>query len=182
MVGEWIERKLELAEKAEDKLSFLEFCLEQCGGIQFSKNTIKVGYHVRLHEGWEAEVISAGSKNIAYQILTEGAKGMVLKAAYAEITEIIQASERTETHPFTVGERFTAEQYIRERDSLKWSCVHVTYEIVKSSSKTIQLKPIDKEGKIIICKPRKSYNDQWCFSIDNACDNTFYKTVPTSCG
>jgi len=177
MVSEWIERELKLIEKAIDKQTFLEACLEQCGGIQFSKDTIKVGYHVRLHEGWEAEVISVGSKNITYRILTGGAKGMVLKAAYAKIAEIIQASEQTETHPFTVGERFTAKQYVREGDSLKWNCVRITYEIVKLSSKTIQLKPIDREGKIIIRKPKKSHNGEWCFSIDNAYNNTFYKVA-----
>lgn len=180
MVTGWLEHEFELIEKAMDKQGFLEACVDQCGGIQFSKDNVKNGYHVRLRKFGLVEVISAGPQNITYRILTGGAKGMVLTAAYAEIAEVVQATEQTETHPFTVGERFTAEQYVREGDSLKWNRVHVTYEIIKASSKTIRLKPIDRDGKAIIRKPRKSYNGDWCFSIDDAYSNTFYKSGEVS--
>lgn len=107
---------------------------------------------------------------------------MVLKAAYAEITESVKAEVHQETHPFTVGERFTAEQYVRDGDALKWDRVYVTYEIVKVTSATIQLKPVDRDGKVITRKPRKSYNGDWCFSIDNAYANTFHKTAVSEAG
>ena len=177
VVNDWIKRELELVEKAMDKQAFLEACVDQCGGIRFGKDNIKIGYHVKVKSYGVAEVIGAGPQNITYRILTGGAKGMVLTAAYAEITEIIKAEENQETHPFTVGERFTAEQYVQDGDSLKWERVRVTYEIVKASSKTIQLKPIDRDGKVITRKPRKSYNGDWCFSIDDAYLNTFYKST-----
>lgn len=180
VVNDWIKRELELVEKAMDKQAFLEACVDQCGGIQFSRDNVKIGYHVRLKKFGLAEVVGAGPQNITYRILTGGAKGMVLTAAYAEIAEIVQATEQTETHPFTVGERFTAEQYVQEDDSCKWSRVRITYEIVKSSSKTIQLKPIDRDGKVITRKPRKSYNGSWCFSIDDAYTNTFHKAAKVS--
>ena len=178
----WMEHEFELIEKAMDKQGFLEACVDQCGGIQFSKDNIKAGFQVRLNDGFdsEVEVIGAGPQNITYRILTGGAKGMVLTAAYAEIAEIVQATEQTETHPFTVGERFTAEQYIQEDDSRKWSRVRITYEIVKASSKTIQLKPIDRDGNVITRKPRKSYNGDWCFSIDDSYTNTFHKAAKVS--
>lgn len=177
VVNDWIKRELELVEKAMDKQAFLEACVDQCGGIRFSKDNVKIGYHVRLKKFGLAEVVGAGPQNITYRILTGGAKGMVLTAAYAEIAEVVQAIEQTETHPFTVGERFTAEQYVQEDDSCKWSRVRITYEIVKASSKTIQLKPVDRDGKAITRKPRKSYNGDWCFSIDDAYTNTFYKVA-----
>ena len=180
IVNGWIEQELELVEKAMDKQAFLEACVDQCGGIRFSKDNVKIGYHVKVKGDRYAEVIGAGPQNITYRILTGGAKGMVLTAAYAEITEIVQATEQTETHPFTVGERFTAEQYIRDGDSLKWERVHIVYEIVKASNKTIQLKPIDRDGKVITRKPRKSYNGDWCFSIDDSYTNTFYKPAKVS--
>ena len=178
----WMEHEFEPIEKAMDKQGFLEVCVDQCGGIQFSKDNIKVGFQVRLNDGFdsEVEVIGAGPQNITYRILTGDAKGMVLTAAYAEIAEIVQATEQTETHPFTVGERFTAEQYIQEDDSRKWSRVRITYEIVKASSKTIQLKPIDRDGNVITRKPRKSYNGDWCFSIDDSYTNTFHKAAKVS--
>jgi len=180
IVNGWIEQELELVEKAMDKQAFLEACVDQCGGIRFSKDNVKIGYHVKVKGDRYAEVIGAGPQNITYRILTGGAKGMVLTAAYAEITEIVQATEQTETHPFTVGERFTAEQYIRDGDSLKCERVHIVYEIVKASNKTIQLKPIDRDGKVITRKPRKSYNGDWCFSIDDSYTNTFYKPAKVS--
>ena len=178
----WMEHEFELIEKAMDKQAFLEACVDQCGGIQFSKDNIKIGFRVRLNDGVdsEVEVIGAGPQNITYRILTGGAKGMVLQAAYAEIKEIIKAEELRETHPFKVGEQFTAEQYVRVGDLLKWERVRVTYEIIKASSKTIQLKPVDGDGKVITRKPRKAYNGSWCFSIDNAYTNTFYKPAKVS--
>ena len=180
VVTGWMEHEYELIEKAMDKQAFLEACVDQCGGIQFSKDNIKVGYHVKVKGDRYAEVISAGPQNITYRILTGGAKGMVLKAAYAEITEVVKAVEQTETHPFTVGERFTAEQYVRDGNSLKWNRVHVTYEIIKATTATIQLKPVGGDGKTIIRKPRKSYNGDWCFSIDDDYHNTFYKAENTT--
>lgn len=176
----WMEHEFELIEKAMDKQGFLEACVDQCGGIQFSKDNITVGYHVKVKDGRYAEVIGAGPQNITYRILTGGAKGMVLTAAYAEITEVVKAEERQEAHPFTVGERFTAEQYVRVDDSLKWERVRITYEIIKASSKTIRLKPVDGDGKAITRKPRKAYNGSWCFSIDDSYTDTFYKAAVTS--
>ena len=178
----WMEHEYELIEKAIDKQAFLEACVDQCGGIQFSKDNIKIGFHVRLNDGFdsEVEVMGAGPQNITYRILTGGAKGMVLQAAYAEIKEIIKAEELRETHPFTVGEQFTAEQYVRVGDSLKWERVRVTYEIIKATSSTIRLKPVEGDGRAITRKPRKAYNGSWCFSIDDAYTNTFYKPAKAS--
>nr|WP_304956986.1 DUF3560 domain-containing protein [uncultured Acetatifactor sp.] len=182
VVNDWIKRELELVEKAMDKQAFLEACVDQCGGIRFSKDNIKIGFQVRLNDGFdsEVEVIGAGPQNITYRILTGGAKGMVLQAAYAEIKEIIKAEELRETHPFTVGEQFTAEQYVRVGDSPKWERIHVTYEIIKATSSTIRLKPVEGDGKAITRKPRKSYNGDWCFSIDDSYTNTFHKAAKVS--
>lgn len=181
VVNDWIKRELELVEKAMDKQAFLEACVDQCGGIQFSKDNIKIGFQVRLNDGFdsEVEVIGAGPQNITYRILTGGAKGMVLQAAYAEIKEIIKAEELRETHPFTVGEQFTAEQFVQD-GTHRWKTVRVTYEIIKATAATIQLKPVDGSGKAITRKPKKSYNGKWCFTLDDNYRNTFYKVAATS--
>ena len=75
VVNDWIKRELELVEKAMDKQAFLEACVDQCGGIQFSKDNIKIGFQVRLNDGFdsEVEVIGSGPQNITYRILTGGA-------------------------------------------------------------------------------------------------------------
>lgn len=181
VVNDWIKRELELVEKAIDKQAFLEACVDQCGGIQFSKDNIKIGFQVRLNDGFdsEVEVIGAGPQNITYRILTGGAKGMVLQAAYAEIKEIIKAEELRETHPFTVGEQFTAEQFVQD-GMHRWKTVRVTYEIIKATAATIQLKPVDGSGKAITRKPKKYYNGKWCFTLDDNYRNTFYKVAATS--
>ena len=181
VVNDWIKRELELVEKAMDKQAFLEACVDQCGGIQFSKDNIKIGFQVRLNDGSdsEVEVIGADPQNITYRILTGGAKGMVLQAAYAEIKEIIKAEELRETHPFTVGEQFTAEQFVQD-GTLRLKTVRVTYEIIKATAATIQLKPVDGSGKAITRKPKKSYNGKWCFTLDDNYRNTFYKVAATS--
>lgn len=130
-------RNLKLIEKAMGKQAFLEACVDEYGGIRFSKDNVKVGYHVRLDKFGLAEVVGAVPQNITYRILTGGSKRMRLKAAYAEITEIVRAEENREMHSFTVGERFMAEQYICDGDSYRRNRVHITYEIIKATSATI---------------------------------------------
>ena len=174
----WIEREMELVGVAMDKQAFLETCLDDCGGVRFTGNHIKIGYRVTLDDGTYAEVIGTGPQNISYRILTGGAAGMTLKAAYAEIRAVEKVEGKREVHPFTVGERFTVERRTYEKDSFKCTVTPVTYEIIKASDTTIQLRPVNAEGKPITRKPRKSYHGDWCFSIDGQNGNTFYKSAP----
>ena len=76
-----------------DKQAFIGNHLDEIGGNRFSKDNVKIGYIVKLQRSDKAEVISTGSVNITYKILEGGAKGMVLKAPYAAITEIIEAKQ-----------------------------------------------------------------------------------------
>jgi hypothetical protein len=128
-----------------------------------------------LDDGRYVEVIGAGPKNITYRILTGGAAGFTLKAAYAEIREIKKADEKRETHPFTAGERYTAERRVYEKDSFKCTYSKVVYEIIKTSDTMITLKATDTDEKPISRKPRKSLRGDWCFSIDDLRGNTFHK-------
>ena len=104
-----LSRELELIEKAMDKQGYLENRLDDLGGRRFSKENIKVGYIVSVKHVEQAEVISTGPVNIGYKVLTGGAAGMTLTAAYAEIKDVIRAEEKKPpAHPFEVGEKFTA--------------------------------------------------------------------------
>ena len=177
-VTAWIERELELIEKAMDKQGYLENCLDDLGGVRFSKDNIKVGYIVSVKHVEQAEIISVGPVNVGYKILTGGAAGMTLTAAYAEIKDIIKAEEKKAIHPFKVGEQFTAS--IRDysgglRDVKE---TKIVFEIVKASDTTIQLKPVGSDGKAITRKPVRAYGDKWRFSIDDSYGNTFTKSVP----
>lgn len=169
-VSEWLNHELELIEVAMDKQGYLENCLDEIGGIPFSKENIKVGYIVRMQRFGVAEIVSTGSLNVVYKILNGGAAGGILKGAYAEITEIIKAEEKKHTnHTFKVGEQFKACVWDNGFHS-------VVYEIVKATDATIQLRPIGTNDKPITRKPVMSADGtSWRFSIDDSYGNTFYK-------
>ena len=181
-VTAWIERELELLEVVMDKLGYLQNCLDELGGITFNQGNIQVGYIVSIGRRDRVEVIGKGPKNITYKILTGGAAGMTLTAAYAEITEIIQADKReAEKHPFEVGERFTAQRVTYDDPrSHKSTVTAVEYEIVKATDTTIRLKEVGTDSKPITRKPRKRWNGAWMFSIDSWHENTFYKEGGTA--
>ena len=177
----WLEREIELIEKAMDMQAYLENCLDELGGIQFSKDNIKVGYIVRVRHSGEAEVLSTGPVNITYKILTGGAAGMTLQAAYAEIKEIVKAVEKTQKHPFNVGEQFTATRYTYpDPNSFKHIKTEVVYEIIKASDTTIKLQAVGMDEKPITRKPSFRFGDRWLFSIDDRHGNTFYKEGTSS--
>lgn len=169
-----ISRELELVEKAMDKQGYLENCLDELGGIRFNKDNIKPGYIVLISCWGEVEILGTGPQNVSFKILTGGAAGGILQAAYAEIDEIIKAEEKKRAcHPFKVGERF-------EAASRDYSCGHVKttkviYEIIKTSDTTIRLKAAGTDAKPITRKPVKTYSGKWRFSIDDDYGNTFYK-------
>lgn len=172
-VSSWIERELELVEKAMDKQGYLENCLDELGGIRFGKDSIKVGYVVTVKHYGKVEVLSTGPVNFTYKILSGGAAGCTLKAAYAEIGEIVSAKEKEKaSHPFKVGEQFKGTTYC-EKDR---KFLPAVYEIVKTSTATIQLKRLDGDGKTITRKPALvAGGKRWRFSIDDSYGNTFYR-------
>jgi len=173
-VSELIERELELVAVTMDKQGFLESRLEELGGFRFNKDNIKIGYIVHIKRWGQVEIISAGPVNVGFKILTGGAAGGQLQAAYAEIEKIIKAEEKERpSHPFTVGEQFeTVKHTYQNGQSLE---TKVLYEIVKASKTTISLKAVGTDDKPIVLKPIKTYSGQWRFSINDAHWNTFYK-------
>lgn len=171
-----ISRELELVHKTMDKQGYLENCLDKLGGIRFSKDNIKVGYIVRIGHREQVEIISAGPVNVGYKILTGGAAGMTLTAAYAEISEIIKAVEKKRApHPFVVGEQFKAVHREYPDNTMRSVTTEILFEIVKTRDTTIQLKPVGSDAKPITRRPVKTYNGRWRFSIDDTYGNTFYK-------
>lgn len=171
-----LQRELELVEKAMDKQGYFENRLDELGGRRFSKDNIKVGYIVSIKYHEQVEIISAGPVNVGYKILTGGAAGMTLSAAYAEIKEVIKAEEKKpEAHPFKVGEQFTAVSRDYSDGIRNVKTTETVYEIVKSSDTTISLKAVGTDGKPFTRKPVKTYGGQWRFSINNEYGNTYYK-------
>ncbi len=182
-VSEWIERELELVEKAMDKQAYLENCLDEIGGMKFSRDNIKVGYIVRMPHYDECEIVSTGPVNVIYKILRGGAAGFTLKAAYAEIVEVIRAEEKKKgKHPFEVGEKFPVTRYVLRSVNGSSSYVKekVEYEIIKASDTTIKLQIVGSDEKPITRKPSICATGKWSFSIDNSYQNTFFKDTETA--
>ena len=162
-INKLLERELELIEVAQDKEGFFLNCIDDMGGIAYSFDNINKGDIVTVKRTGEVEVIGKGKQNITYKILTGGAKGMTLKASYAEITGVVGKIEKVEKQPFEVGEEFKARE--------------ATFVIVKASDKSITLKEQGTEKPAIVRKPKKCFNDNWAFSINERYGNTFYKVV-----
>jgi hypothetical protein len=175
-----IEGQLELVEKAMDKQGYLENCLEALGGMRFSKENIKPGYIVGIDfrgNREQVEIVSTGSQNVIYTILTGGAAGMTLQAVYAEISEVVKAAEKHRaSHPFEAGEQFkTIRREYPDPNSFKSVSTEVIYEIIKASDTTIRLQAVGMGEKPITRKPCEVYGGKWRFSIDDSMGNTFYK-------
>ena len=146
----YIEQRIsEMLEKYEweyDKLEFFEKCLAELGGIQFSKDNIKVGFIVSIiNSGRRCEVLSAGPVNVTYKILDGGAAGMVLTDPYAAIVEIIQAKEKTAKveNPFEVGD-ILAKYYGMESKN----GVYKAYEVIKTTATGVKLQEIAVENHV----------------------------------
>lgn len=160
-----LEDRLELLEVYMDKVMFYKSCIDDLGGYKFSKDNIKVGYIVKI-SGWRAcEVISTGTENITFK--TD--RGFVLKAAYAEITEIIKAAEAPkEAHPYIVGEEIKVEAWNGSR------YVERVYKVVKASEVSVTLQCDDEK---LVRRPRKVAwrEGEWALSVNDSYRGTVYK-------
>jgi hypothetical protein len=149
---EYIEQRiadqLEKYEWEHDKLEFFEKCLDELGGIQFSKDNVKVGFIVSIrNSGRRCEVLSAGPVNVTYKILDGGAAGMVLTDPYAAIVEIIETKEKSEKviNPFIVGD-ILCKHYGMDTSN----AVYKAFEVVKVTGTGVKIMPIAVEKGVPI--------------------------------
>lgn len=168
----WYEKEPELIEVAIDKQAYFENCLEELGGVKFNRDNIKPGYIVKIQRWGLCEIVSTGPQNVTYKVM--GSRGgFALKAAYAEIVEVVEAREQEkEGQPFKVGEKFTARIFENGKR------VEAVYEIVKATSSTIQLKRESSDDKPFTRKPKvvdTVNGKKWKFLLDDY--NCFYKEV-----
>lgn len=166
----WYEKELELIEVAIDKQAYLKNCLEELGGVKFNRDNIKPGYIVKIQRWGLCEIISTGSQNVTYNVMGIRGGG-TLKAAYAEIVEVVETREQEKAaQPFQVGERFTARIFENSKRA------EAVYEIVKATSSTIQLKRENSDEKPFTRKPKvvdTVNGKKWKFWLDDY--NCFYK-------
>lgn len=178
-IESWLENAAEIREQAMSKAIYYREAIEALGGIQFSRENIKPGYIVKLNKSWAGavEVVSCGPKNITYK-----SSGLLLKASYAEISEIVKAEEKApEQHPFKVGDTFTVELW--NSDTCKREKTPV--EIVKATDKSVTVKNLNS-GKTCVRKPQKRvgrcYNDgeTWAFFLNDDYYSGCFKAAATA--
>lgn len=169
-IERWIEDAEERLESEISRLCYYQSCIDEQGGVQFSKENIKPGYVVKIKHYNDCTVLRTGPKNIIYRT----PNGFDLTAAYAEILEIVKAEETTKpTHPFKVGETFEIGAYV---DGHR---VKQVWEIVKSTATTVTLKN-QTTGENIRRTPKIRWTcegDKWALCIGDYIDSMFYRSI-----
>lgn len=169
-IERWIEDAEERLESEISRLCYYQSCIDDLGGVQFSKENIKPGYVVKIKHYNDCTVLRTGPKNIIYRT----PNGFNLTAAYAEILEIVKAEETIKpTHPFKVGETFEIGAYV---DGHR---VKQVWEIVKSTATTVTLKN-QTTGENIRRTPKIRWTcegDKWALCIGDYIDSMFYRSI-----
>ena len=125
-----------------DKLSFLQNCLDELGGIEYNKDNIKPGYLVKIRGTWD-KVLKANKTTVETIVIEGGAKGFILKHAYSEIQELKIPDNWTEPketldNPFQIGD-------IVYRTAIGGNRIISAYEVVKITGKTATIQQIKVE-------------------------------------
>lgn len=139
---EGIKNTLEKYDYEYGKLEFFEKCLADLGGIQFSKENIKVGYIVNMKRWGRCEILTAGPVNVTFKILDGGASGGVLTDPYAAVEGILQAKEETKEeiiNPYQVGDILCKH---RPADD----SVYQAFQVIKTTKTGVKLQQIALEN------------------------------------
>ena len=149
-VQEWIENAELIIENAISKSIYYHECMEEVGGVVFSKNNIKVGYIVEIDRWGKCRVTGTGKVNVSYSILEGGAAGYGGKATYAEIKKIISEEiQDMPVHPFKVGDTYTVQVWNSEKHDREPK----EYTVTKITPERVTLKT--GEERAISRKPRR---------------------------
>ena len=124
------------------KAIYYHECLDELGGIQFSKDNLKIGYIVRVNRYGLVQVTSLGKVNFKGMTLDDGWNW---SWSYAEIKELVKAEEQTEIkHPFKVGDEYTVEVWTSEYDEngryINGDYKPKTYKVTKVTVDKVTLK------------------------------------------
>lgn len=169
-IERWIEDAEERLDSEISRLCYYQSCIDELGGVQFSKENIKPGYVVKIKHYNDCTVLRTGPKNIIFRT----PNGFDLTAAYAEILEIVKAEEEVKpTHPFKVGETFDVGAYV---DGHR---VKQVWEIIKSTATTVTLKN-QTTGEKIRRTPKIRWTcegDKWALCIGDYIDSMFYRSI-----
>lgn len=170
-VQEWIENAELIIENAISKSIYYHECLEEAGGVAFSKDNIKVGYIVKIRKWGNCKVIGAGKVNIIFDVMAVPG-GVPLKATYAEIESIVSDKVQMDPHPFKVGETYTVQVW----SSAEAGKIDKEYTVTKITDEKVTLK--SGTDRAITKKPRKFRDGKgysWAIGVADGIGGTIYK-------
>lgn len=171
VVQEWIEKAELIIETAISKSVYYHKCLEEVGGITFSKDNIKVGYIVEIHRWGNCKVIGTGKVNFTFEVM-EVPDGCPLKAAYSEIDRIVSDVVQIDLHPFKVGETYTVQVW----SSTENRRIGKEYRVTKITEEKVTIK--SGTDRAITKKPRKFRDGKgysWAIGVADGIGGTIYK-------
>ena len=170
-VREWIENAELIIENAISKSIYYHECLEEAGGVAFSKDNIKVGYIVKIKKWGNCKVIVTGKVNITFEVMNiQG--GVPLKAAYAEIESVVSDRIQIDQHPFKVGEKYTVQMW----SDTEQRRIEKEYTVTKITDEKVTIK--SGTDRAVTKKPRKFRDGQgysWAIGVADGIGGTIYK-------
>lgn len=165
-MNDLIEKVELLLENAISKWSYYNECMEAVGGVVFSKENIRPGYTVKIAPWGNCVVLSTGTKNFTYQVQS-GVGCNPLKAAYAEISEVVSTEATLDKHPFEVGDTFTVKAWNGKEYADK------DFTVTKVTDTRVTVKSGDERA--VSKTPRKTYDGSWAISLASGLNGTVYK-------
>lgn len=174
-VEKWLDDAEDIIEQAISKEIYYRDRIEELGGVQYSKENIKVGYIVKFKYNRLYKVIGTGPKFFTYVDAT-GAFPCPLKASYGEIVEVVKAEEeQKQVHPFKEGEEFTVD--IWHDDSRKID--KTLCKIVKATEKTVTVLDTITGKKSVRTPKIRTGNGtkEWAFFMDDYYRSGIFKPV-----
>lgn len=139
---EWLAKLLDRMEYEVDKLAFLQNCMDEAGGYEYNKDSVKRGYLIKVRGRW-ATVTKTNPKTFYGEYVDERLKNCYCNYPYAEIEEMQipegWTDKKEETvNPFNVGDIVV----------LKWSTsnnIRAAFQIVKTTDKSAVIREIKME-------------------------------------
>lgn len=137
-----IEKWSEMLDMEISKATYYYECLDELGGIQFSKENINVGDVVNLG-GWRGTVIVTGTGRVNFTYRTNN-YNYESKASYAEIIDIVKKADTEKVlHPFKVGEKYTVTYTVFDNPTSLCSKSHTEtkeYTVTKITNEKVTFK------------------------------------------
>lgn len=161
-----------MIENAISKSIYYHECLEETGGVAFSKDNIKIGYIVKIRKWGNCKVIGTGKVNTIFDVMAVPG-GVPLKDTYAEIESIV--SDTVDPHPFKVGETYTVQVW----SNTEARRIDKEYTVTKITEEKVAIK--SGSDRAITKKPRKFRTGEgycWAIGVADGIGGTIYKREP----